>query len=206
MGVQALSRQACPLSGSAFGFGPTRVRVGACQGSKVPHSFGGTSKIPLLDGRSVVKFCKPFVRPDQKREVVRGAFDRKSGAEGFSGNGQFRCRQRLGTLYQGAKSTLSTSGVVTGSSCHSQQGNRRRRWGKVRAITTDEAYETLADLEKRLDEEGGEYDDEEYYEIVPDKRRAATEPVRKIMDLSWLWLLEELREYPTLNEMVLLAH
>ena len=197
MGVQVLSRaQACPLSRPASGFGPTRA---AGQGSDlVPF--------PFLDGRNAAIVSKGLGRPGRVRGAVRGAFDGKSGGQGAPGNGQLTCRHRLLTLQQGAGTALTTSNIVTSSqgvpfispSCHSLRivhgESRRRRAGKVRAITTDEAYETLADLEKRLDEEGGEYDDEEYYEILPDKRRVATEPVRKIMDLSWLWLLEELRE------------
>ncbi|GAQ86703.1 hypothetical protein KFL_003060020 [Klebsormidium nitens] len=200
MDLQVLSRRACPLSSPASGFGSTRARAELSKSSNLLPFFGRTSKTPFLDGRGAVKFSKGFGRQGQVRGAVKGAFDGKGGAEGSSGNGRFSCRYRLPTLQQGAKSALSTSKAVTSlfisPSCHIERtargGNRRRRAGKVRAITTDEAYETLADLEKRLDEEGGEYDDEEYYEILPDKRRAATEPVRKVMDLSWLWLLEEL--------------
>lgn len=219
MGIQVAWRQACPFSGPALGMEIASARSPRA----IAHARGvrslsaGTHEVAIAGKSHALLVSKGLSSSiDFQRGVRKGPTNGKSGHKGCSGNGPRRkpVRSMLSPLF--SKSGLkmitvqrASERIHAVSSSEPKSSNatplfgcgesnwsfRQRQAGMVHAVkTTQEAYETLAELEKRLDEEAGEYDEEEYYEDVPDKRRIAKEPVQKVMDVSWLWLLEELRE------------
>jgi hypothetical protein len=219
MGIEVAWRQSCPLSGPALGMeiASTRSPCAIAHSCGVRSLSAGIHEVAIAGKSHASLVCKGLSsRIKLQSEVRKGPTDGKSGHKGFSGNGPRRKPVRsmlsppfskgglkMVTVQRASERIHAVSSSEPKSSnatplfgCGESKGSfRRRQAGMVHAVkTTQEAYETLAELEKRLDEEAGEYDEEEYYEVVPDKRRIAKEPVQKVMDVSWLWLLEELRE------------